>query len=148
MMRKILLQDYGIDFDDHGHPIEAFSCNCGSVACRGKKQNGRKERRGKLILHILERHSKLIFILRGPHATNIKYSTEIDFAEIQLYIRYSFKYGAWFVDVMFCKMKIGMSDISLGFTVFPWRCTHITIFSIDYELKPRLGCPTRSTEDE
>ncbi|KAM1692032.1 hypothetical protein FF1_033669 [Malus domestica] len=42
--------DYGIDFDDHGHPIEAFSCNCGSVACRGKKQNGRKERRGKRLV--------------------------------------------------------------------------------------------------
>lgn len=42
MISKILLQDYGIDFDDLEHPIEAFQCNCGSVACRGKRQKGRK----------------------------------------------------------------------------------------------------------
>lgn len=42
MISKILLQDYGIDFDDLEHPIEAFQCNCGSVACRSKRQKGRK----------------------------------------------------------------------------------------------------------
>ncbi|CAL8166809.1 unnamed protein product [Prunus armeniaca] len=37
-----LTWDYGIDFDDLEHPIEAFQCNCRSVACRGKRQKGRK----------------------------------------------------------------------------------------------------------
>ena len=30
------LQDYGIDFDDITHPIEAFRCSCGSPNCRDK----------------------------------------------------------------------------------------------------------------
>ncbi|KAL3523376.1 hypothetical protein ACH5RR_016210 [Cinchona calisaya] len=35
-----LTWDYGIDFNDHNHPIEAFQCSCGSAYCRyakGKK---------------------------------------------------------------------------------------------------------------
>ncbi|RDY01252.1 Histone-lysine N-methyltransferase SUVR4, partial [Mucuna pruriens] len=32
------LQDYGIDFDDHEHPIKAFECCCGSAFCRDKQQ--------------------------------------------------------------------------------------------------------------
>ncbi|XP_028184262.1 histone-lysine N-methyltransferase SUVR4-like [Glycine soja] len=32
--------DYGIDFDDHEHPIKAFNCCCGSPFCRDKKQKG------------------------------------------------------------------------------------------------------------
>ncbi|CAL0300010.1 unnamed protein product [Lupinus luteus] len=33
-----LTWDYGIDFDDHEHPIKAFQCCCGSAFCRDKKQ--------------------------------------------------------------------------------------------------------------
>ncbi|KAJ6694073.1 hypothetical protein OIU85_004825 [Salix viminalis] len=29
-----LTWDYGIDFDDHDHPIKAFRCSCGSAYCR------------------------------------------------------------------------------------------------------------------
>lgn len=29
------LQDYGIDFDDHDHPVKPFQCVCGSAFCRG-----------------------------------------------------------------------------------------------------------------
>ncbi|CAN0892721.1 Histone-lysine N-methyltransferase SUVR4 [Linum grandiflorum] len=32
-----LTWDYGIDFDDHDHPIKAFKCLCGSRFCRDKK---------------------------------------------------------------------------------------------------------------
>ncbi|MED6223278.1 hypothetical protein PIB30_072465 [Stylosanthes scabra] len=32
-----LTWDYGIDFDDHEHPIKAFQCCCGSNLCRDKK---------------------------------------------------------------------------------------------------------------
>ncbi|KAJ1413860.1 SET domain [Sesbania bispinosa] len=35
-----LTWDYGIDFDDHDHPIEAFRCCCGSAFCGDKKQKG------------------------------------------------------------------------------------------------------------
>ncbi|KAI5398266.1 hypothetical protein KIW84_063889 [Lathyrus oleraceus] len=35
-----LTWDYGIDFDDHTHPIKAFKCCCGSALCRDKKQKG------------------------------------------------------------------------------------------------------------
>ncbi|XP_019427771.1 PREDICTED: histone-lysine N-methyltransferase SUVR4 [Lupinus angustifolius] len=35
-----LTWDYGIDFDDHEHPIKAFHCCCGSAFCRDKKQKG------------------------------------------------------------------------------------------------------------
>ncbi|KAE9619044.1 putative histone-lysine N-methyltransferase chromatin remodeling SET family [Lupinus albus] len=35
-----LTWDYGIDFDDHEHPIKAFHCFCGSAFCRDKKQKG------------------------------------------------------------------------------------------------------------
>jgi len=37
---KELTWDYGIDFDDHTHPIEAFQCCCGSAFFRDKKQKG------------------------------------------------------------------------------------------------------------
>ncbi|TKY61352.1 Histone-lysine N-methyltransferase SUVR4 [Spatholobus suberectus] len=36
-----LTWDYGIDFDDHDHPIKAFRCCCGSVFCCDKKQKGK-----------------------------------------------------------------------------------------------------------
>ncbi|XP_038726184.1 histone-lysine N-methyltransferase SUVR4-like isoform X2 [Tripterygium wilfordii] len=32
-----LTWDYGIDFDDHEHPIKAFTCCCGSQGCRDVK---------------------------------------------------------------------------------------------------------------
>ncbi|KDP23728.1 hypothetical protein JCGZ_23561 [Jatropha curcas] len=32
-----LTWDYGIDFDDHDHPIKAFQCCCGSASCRDLK---------------------------------------------------------------------------------------------------------------
>ncbi|KAI3459044.1 hypothetical protein Pfo_015707 [Paulownia fortunei] len=32
-----LTWDYGIDFDDNSHPIEAFQCRCGSKYCRDRK---------------------------------------------------------------------------------------------------------------
>ncbi|KAK7278214.1 hypothetical protein RJT34_23239 [Clitoria ternatea] len=35
-----LTWDYGIDFDDHDHPIKAFQCCCGSAFCRDKKPKG------------------------------------------------------------------------------------------------------------
>lgn len=44
------LQDYGIDFDDHEHPIKAFNCCCGSGFCRDKKQKGQSD---NLILIVL-----------------------------------------------------------------------------------------------
>ncbi|KAL5562000.1 hypothetical protein UlMin_031747 [Ulmus minor] len=35
-----LTWDYGIDFDDHDHPIKPFQCQCGSKFCRNiKRQN-------------------------------------------------------------------------------------------------------------
>ncbi|CAL9191391.1 unnamed protein product [Musa hybrid cultivar] len=33
-----LTWDYGIDFDDHEHPIKAFKCRCGSRFCRDIKR--------------------------------------------------------------------------------------------------------------
>ncbi|XP_075502847.1 putative inactive histone-lysine N-methyltransferase SUVR2 [Primulina tabacum] len=33
-----LTWDYGIDFDDHNHPIKAFKCLCGSEYCRDSKR--------------------------------------------------------------------------------------------------------------
>ncbi|XP_054816935.1 histone-lysine N-methyltransferase SUVR4-like [Prosopis cineraria] len=35
-----LTWDYGIDFDDHDHPIKAFQCCCESPFCRDKKRKG------------------------------------------------------------------------------------------------------------
>ncbi|KAK7337936.1 hypothetical protein VNO77_18528 [Canavalia gladiata] len=35
-----LTWDYGIDFDDHDHPIKAFRCCCGSAFCSDKKRKG------------------------------------------------------------------------------------------------------------
>ncbi|CAN4101270.1 unnamed protein product [Withania somnifera] len=32
-----LTWDYGIDFDDHEHPVKAFKCQCGSKFCRMKR---------------------------------------------------------------------------------------------------------------
>ncbi|KAG8389157.1 hypothetical protein BUALT_Bualt02G0199900 [Buddleja alternifolia] len=34
-----LTWDYGIDFDDHEHPIKAFRCQCGSKFCRNIKRS-------------------------------------------------------------------------------------------------------------
>ncbi|XP_042495753.1 probable inactive histone-lysine N-methyltransferase SUVR2 [Macadamia integrifolia] len=36
-----LTWDYGIDFDDHKHPVKAFQCCCGSKFCRDKKCSNR-----------------------------------------------------------------------------------------------------------
>ncbi|XP_072967599.1 probable inactive histone-lysine N-methyltransferase SUVR2 isoform X2 [Typha angustifolia] len=39
-----LTWDYGIDFDDHDHPIKAFRCRCGSRYCRDlKRTNSRRK---------------------------------------------------------------------------------------------------------
>ncbi|CAN1176388.1 Histone-lysine N-methyltransferase SUVR4 [Linum perenne] len=38
-----LTWDYGIDFDDHDHPIKAFKCLCGSRFCRDKKPKRKLE---------------------------------------------------------------------------------------------------------
>ncbi|XP_028803545.1 histone-lysine N-methyltransferase SUVR4-like [Neltuma alba] len=38
-----LTWDYGIDFDDHDHPIKAFQCCCGSSFCRNKKWKGKRK---------------------------------------------------------------------------------------------------------
>ncbi|KAI3461832.1 hypothetical protein Pfo_018495 [Paulownia fortunei] len=41
-----LTWDYGIDFDDHDHPIKAFCCQCGSKFCRNiKRSRSRTARR-------------------------------------------------------------------------------------------------------
>ncbi|XP_057767093.1 probable inactive histone-lysine N-methyltransferase SUVR2 isoform X1 [Salvia miltiorrhiza] len=34
-----LTWDYGIDFDDHDHPIKAFCCQCGSKFCRNIRRS-------------------------------------------------------------------------------------------------------------
>ncbi|XP_028094415.1 probable inactive histone-lysine N-methyltransferase SUVR2 isoform X2 [Camellia sinensis] len=36
-----LTWDYGIDFDDHDHPVKAFKCQCGSQFCRNIKRSSR-----------------------------------------------------------------------------------------------------------
>lgn len=46
---KNYLQDYGIDFDDHDHPIKAFRCCCGSTLCRDKKRKGQSGNPGHAI---------------------------------------------------------------------------------------------------
>ncbi|KAJ0963677.1 hypothetical protein J5N97_028799 [Dioscorea zingiberensis] len=43
-----LTWDYGIDFDDHKHPIKAFQCLCGSRFCRDRKRP--RTRRRSLVL--------------------------------------------------------------------------------------------------
>ncbi|KAJ1397863.1 WIYLD domain [Sesbania bispinosa] len=47
--RKIAAQeeltwDYGIDFDDHDHPVKLFQCRCGSKFCRNMKRTNRSGR--------------------------------------------------------------------------------------------------------
>ncbi|XP_010936035.1 probable inactive histone-lysine N-methyltransferase SUVR2 [Elaeis guineensis] len=39
-----LTWDYGIDFDDHAHPIKAFQCRCGSRLCRNMKRTKTRAR--------------------------------------------------------------------------------------------------------
>ncbi|XP_056683039.1 histone-lysine N-methyltransferase SUVR4 [Spinacia oleracea] len=39
-----LTWDYGIDFDDDGHPIKAFRCRCGSQSCRSKTRKGSRSK--------------------------------------------------------------------------------------------------------
>ncbi|CAK8572301.1 unnamed protein product [Lathyrus sativus] len=46
-----LTWDYGIDFDDHTHPIKAFKCRCGSAHCRDKKQKGTRSAKTKKLKH-------------------------------------------------------------------------------------------------
>ncbi|XP_073316299.1 probable inactive histone-lysine N-methyltransferase SUVR2 isoform X2 [Primulina huaijiensis] len=41
--KEELTWDYGIDFDDHGHPIKAFRCQCGSKFCRNIKRSSRSK---------------------------------------------------------------------------------------------------------
>ncbi|CAN4098120.1 unnamed protein product [Withania somnifera] len=41
-----LTWDYGIDFDDHEHPVKAFKCQCGSKFCRSKRPRRLRARRG------------------------------------------------------------------------------------------------------
>ncbi|RAL38347.1 hypothetical protein DM860_002325 [Cuscuta australis] len=36
-----LVWDYGIDYDDHNHPVKAFKCQCGSKLCRDVKPRKR-----------------------------------------------------------------------------------------------------------
>ncbi|ESW16847.1 hypothetical protein PHAVU_007G189700 [Phaseolus vulgaris] len=36
-----LTWDYGIDFDDHDHPLKLFQCSCGSKFCRHMKRSNR-----------------------------------------------------------------------------------------------------------
>ncbi|KAK6164397.1 hypothetical protein DH2020_001261 [Rehmannia glutinosa] len=38
-----LTWDYGIDFDDHEHPIKAFRCQCASKFCRNIKRSSKYE---------------------------------------------------------------------------------------------------------
>ncbi|KAK1260511.1 Histone-lysine N-methyltransferase SUVR4 [Acorus gramineus] len=38
-----LTWDYGIDFDDHDHPVKAFRCLCGSKGCRDLKHPKRSK---------------------------------------------------------------------------------------------------------
>lgn len=38
----ICLQDYGIDFEDHDHPVKAFQCKCGSKFCRNINSSSSK----------------------------------------------------------------------------------------------------------
>ncbi|KAK4338702.1 hypothetical protein RND71_043189 [Anisodus tanguticus] len=40
-----LTWDYGIDFDDHEHPVKAFRCQCGSKFCRNIKRPRRTRAR-------------------------------------------------------------------------------------------------------
>ncbi|KAA8550712.1 hypothetical protein F0562_002396 [Nyssa sinensis] len=40
-----LTWDYGIDFDDHDHPVKAFRCRCGSKFCRNIKRPSRSRNR-------------------------------------------------------------------------------------------------------
>ncbi|XP_010323065.1 probable inactive histone-lysine N-methyltransferase SUVR2 isoform X1 [Solanum lycopersicum] len=40
-----LTWDYGIDFDDHEHPVKAFKCQCGSKFCRNMKRPRRNRAR-------------------------------------------------------------------------------------------------------
>ncbi|CAI9771226.1 unnamed protein product [Fraxinus pennsylvanica] len=40
-----LTWDYGIDFDDHSHPVKAFKCQCGSEFCRDRKSKKRRKLR-------------------------------------------------------------------------------------------------------
>ena len=42
LLYMICLQDYGIDFDDHDHPIKPFQCRCGSKFCRNMKRPNSK----------------------------------------------------------------------------------------------------------
>lgn len=41
MFKLFQLQDYGIDFDDVGHPVKAFKCRCGSNFCRDMKRSSK-----------------------------------------------------------------------------------------------------------
>jgi hypothetical protein len=37
----LFFQDYGLDFNDKDHQIQAFECRCGSSFCRGKVEDGK-----------------------------------------------------------------------------------------------------------
>ncbi|PIA36247.1 hypothetical protein AQUCO_03400271v1 [Aquilegia coerulea] len=40
-----LTWDYGIDFNDHNHPVKGFRCRCGSNCCRDMKRSHRTKSR-------------------------------------------------------------------------------------------------------
>ncbi|XP_065853628.1 histone-lysine N-methyltransferase SUVR4 [Euphorbia lathyris] len=42
-----LTWDYGIDFEDDGHPIKAFACYCGSAVCRDRQAKRHTRRRSR-----------------------------------------------------------------------------------------------------
>ncbi|XP_058101472.1 probable inactive histone-lysine N-methyltransferase SUVR2 isoform X2 [Magnolia sinica] len=44
-----LTWDYGIDFDDHDHPVKAFRCCCGSKFCRDMKRSSRTKQRALIL---------------------------------------------------------------------------------------------------
>ncbi|XP_077250829.1 putative inactive histone-lysine N-methyltransferase SUVR2 isoform X2 [Tasmannia lanceolata] len=44
-----LTWDYGIDFNDHNHPVKAFRCCCGSKFCRDMKHPGRTKQRSLVL---------------------------------------------------------------------------------------------------
>ncbi|KAL6564509.1 hypothetical protein OROMI_015959 [Orobanche minor] len=54
-----LTWDYGIDFDDHDHPIKAFRCQCGSKFCRNIKRS----------IELLEDDLVAVFVYIQPKLT-------------------------------------------------------------------------------
>lgn len=55
------LQDYGIDFDDNDHPVEAFQCRCASKFCRNMKRSN-----SKFVLNLYEAYGCLEYYELQP----------------------------------------------------------------------------------